>query len=258
MILWRERLRWWLFPGLNLHARLRFRVLPLFFASPKSQDSVFLDAGCGNGMLSYAAWRLGYRVVAVSLKQDEITKCRSLFNDLLGISEQRLEFRLHDLYAIQGLGMLFDEIVCSEVLEHIERDGEVCRSFWNILKVGGALHLCVPFADHPDHRAEILDRCESGGHVRPGYTESTLRALLEPIGFRITTTFGLGGPMRQWVNKRMITLQQRGAVASSALLAIVTWPFWGVERAGGFRVPYSLYVRAEKPQCGKGSETSSR
>lgn len=48
----REQLKWWLFPGVNLHARLRNRVLPSRFGSPKNGetrmilDAELRDTGC--------------------------------------------------------------------------------------------------------------------------------------------------------------------------------------------------------------------
>lgn len=63
----RDRLKWLLFPGINLHARLPYRVLPQFLPMPKDPDATVLDAGCGNGMLTYQAYRKGYRAIGVSM-----------------------------------------------------------------------------------------------------------------------------------------------------------------------------------------------
>lgn len=243
----RERLKWLLFPGLNLHARLRYQVLPTFFGhADREHDRLVLDAGCGNGMLTYQSWRRGNRVIGVSIKNDEAERCRKLFNRHLAIDEARLSFQVRNLYDIEGLGLLFDEIICSEVLEHIVRDGDVCRSFWRMLKPGGVLHLCCPNADHPDNAASPLDPNESGGHVRPGYTTESYRGLLEPIGFRLLGTVGIGGPIREFFNHRMIALQQAGHYAVAATLFLIAWPLLWLD-ASTPRVPYSIYVRAVKP-----------
>ena len=39
----RQRLRWWLFPGINLHARLRFHVLPSYFGQTRGKPLDVLD-----------------------------------------------------------------------------------------------------------------------------------------------------------------------------------------------------------------------
>src|SRR3990172_8126923 len=154
----RERIKWQLFPGLNLHARLRFRVLPEKFQGPENgEERLVLDAGCGNGMLAYQSYLKGNRVIGVSIKQGEVARNKKLFNAYLGIPEERLTFAVHNLYDIPSLGRRFDEIICTEVLEHIERDDEICRIFFEILKPGGVLHLCCPNADHPDNQSHTLD-----------------------------------------------------------------------------------------------------
>ena len=243
----RERLKWLLFPGMNLHARLRRRLLPSYFGTAaQGQERLVLDAGCGNGMLTHQSYLRGNRVIGVSIKEDEVARCRSLFNEFLGIPETSLSFRVANLYELDTLGLQFDEIICSEVIEHIRRDADVCRSFWNVLKPGGVLHLCTPNADHPDNIHQQLDEHEAGGHVRPGYTLASFKSLLEPIGFRITENAGVSGPIRQFFNRRIILLQQSGKSAWSVPLFLAALPLLWLDPRKP-RVPFSIYVRAQKP-----------
>lgn len=241
----RETIKWLLFPGTNLHGRLRRRVLPPFFNScPRNQTRRVLDAGCGNGMLSYASYRLGNHVVGISIKEKEVEGCRRLFNRFLGIPEERLSFRNWNIYRLAELGV-FDEIICSEVLEHLERDDEVCRLFWSALKPGGILHLCCPNAEHPHNRVHELDRNEAGGHVRSGYTLEAYKALLEPVGFQVSDSRGLGGPIRQAFNKRIIQAEQLWWPLGFPIM-LLALPFVWLD-PNEPSVPYSLYVRAVKP-----------
>jgi SAM-dependent methyltransferase len=77
----RNYVKWLLFPGINLHARLRYRVLPKFIPIPGGDAEVtLLDAGCGNGMLTYQAYRRGYRALGVSIKSGEVERNQRLFN----------------------------------------------------------------------------------------------------------------------------------------------------------------------------------
>ncbi len=242
----RERLKWQLFPGLNLHARLRYRTLPRYFGGPQDgEERLVLDAGCGNGMLSHESFRKGNRVIGISIKEAEVARNRRMFNDFHRVPEDRLSFRVHNLYDVEALCLEFDEIICTEVLEHIEGDKEVCRSFWNVLKPGGVLHLCCPNADHPDHRRQHLDAYEAGGHVRAGYTWDSYQALLQPIGFRLSQPMGLGGPLRQACNKRITRAQEIGGLALGLPAFAALWPlsWFGTDDA---TVPYCLYVRARK------------
>jgi len=242
----RTQLKWLLFPGLNLHARLRYREMPNHFGKPQNgQERLVLDAGCGNGMLSYQAYRLGNRVIGVSIKS-EVDRNRELFNRMHGIPEERLAFRDHNLYDIESLGETFDEIICCEVMEHIKGDEQVCRGLYNVLKPGGVLHLCCPNAEHPDHASYPLDPDETGGHVRPGYTEETYRQLLEPIGFEVSAPIGIGGPIRQSCNKRITQTQERFGKYFGLPLFFVLAP-WAALDGDNPQVPYSLYVQATKP-----------
>ena len=125
----------------------------------------------------------------------------------------------------------------------------MCRIFWRVLKPGGVLHLCCPNADHPDNANHPLDLDERGGHVRPGYTAETYRALLEPIGFELSEPIGLGGPMRQSCNRRITAIQESLGLVPGLLLFGLFLPFLTLDKKQP-RLPYSLYVRAKKPTNG--------
>jgi SAM-dependent methyltransferase len=243
------KLKWFLYPGVNLHARLRYQKLPGFFGAAGASDPRrVLDAGSGNGMLAYQAYLRGCQVVGVSFKESEVEGCRQLFNRYLGIPKERLRFDRGNLYDLDFPAESFDEIICSEVLEHLKRDQDVCQSFWRLLKPGGILHVCAPNAEHPYNVAFPLDVNESGGHVRPGYTLASYRALLEPLGFAITETAGLGGPIRQAFNWRIKELQARFGAAAGLPLFLAALPCLPFEnRRREQAMPFSIYVQAVKP-----------
>lgn len=246
----REAVKWRLFPGLNLHARLRYRVLPEHLQDPRNgeQRSV-LDAGCGNGMLCYQSYLRGNTVLGVSIKEGEVERNRKLFNEYHGISEERLSFLVHNLYEVEALGKEFDEIICTEVMEHIERDADVCQSFFRILKPGGVLHLCCPNAEHPYNQQEALDEQEAGGHVRPGYTWDAYQKLLEPIGFQLSEPIGLGGPVRQGCNNIILAAQRYGGLTLGIPAFLAVAPLCMLDAfAPKNYIPFCLYVRAEKPR----------
>ena len=205
-----------------------------------------LDAGCGNSLLSHQAYLKGNRVIGVSIK-DEVIRNRELFNQFHGIPEERLSFRDVNLYDIESMEERFDEIICCEVMEHIKGDEQVCRSFFNILKPGGVLHLCCPNADHRFHKNYPLDPDETGGHVRPGYTATTYRELLEPIGFELSEPIGLGGPIRHLCNEPITRVQNVGGLLLG-LPAFALLAPWVAFDTNSPAVPFSLYVRAVKPK----------
>lgn len=245
----RNWLYWQLFPGVNLHSRQRFSVLPSFFERSESGAPwLVLDAGCGNGMLAYGRLDPNTSVVGVSVKSGEIEKARSLFNEYLEIPESRLRFEVKNLYALDYRPCEFDEIICSEVLEHLRRDREVCESFFRILKPNGLVHICAPNAAHPYNQAFPLDYEERGGHVRPGYTEQSYRELLEPLGFRVERVIGLGGSIRQAFNHRIKETQAKFGAAAGLPLFVLSFVALPFERHDvNPAVPFSIYIKARKP-----------
>ncbi|MBK8066818.1 MAG: methyltransferase domain-containing protein [Rhodanobacteraceae bacterium] len=244
-----DTLKWWIFPGVNLHARERFRIVPLHFRGGEGRSQTMLDAGFGNGMLSLQAWRRGYRVIGVSLKESEVRGARRLFNEKLGISEGEICFLDHNLYDTDGLKRRygeFDEIVCADVIEHIVDDRGICAAFYSLLKPGGYLHLTTPNADHPYNANFPLDLEEKGGHVRAGYNEAAFRDLLGPIGFQVEAPFGFGGAIRQWFNSRTKALQERFGPWAGVPCFLVALPLLPLDSRSP-AVPFSYYVQARKP-----------
>ncbi len=242
----RETLKRAIFPGVNLHSRDRYMQVPTKFGPEIGPNRKVLDAGCGNGMLSYQAWKRGATVLGISIKQKEVDGCRAMFNQGQGIAGGALRFENVNLNSMSSQLSRFDAIICTEVLEHIRDDRSVCQKFFELLEPGGCLHVTSPNAEHPYNREFPLDPDERGGHVRPGYTPDTYRALFEPIGFTVEEVSGLGGPVRQTFNRCIRATQERFGAAAGLPLFLLAAPFLWLD-SGSPRVPYTLYVRARKP-----------
>src|SRR5580658_6337262 len=102
--------KWALFPGLDLHTHCRYRFLPRFFRDGAIDT---LDAGCGNGALSYAAYQRGNRVLGVTMEPGQVQKAREYFA-FLGTDPNRLKFEICNLYDLPRITEKFDQIICSE------------------------------------------------------------------------------------------------------------------------------------------------
>ena len=233
-----------LFPGLDLHTRCRYRFLPRFFRPGPLLDT--LDAGFGNGALSYAAWKLGNRVLGISFDAEQIRKARVFFA-ACGVAPDRLQFEVFDLRNLPKLNGKFDQIICSETLEHIRDDRAVIRGFHELLRPGGVLHLCCPYALHPEHRLGRTDGPEDGGHVRDGYTPESYKALLEPAGFEILKQVGLGSPLLARLDKILRRLKELGGDLLAFPFFLVIWPLQFLDHTDP-AVPFSLYVQAVKKE----------
>jgi SAM-dependent methyltransferase len=227
----RDRIRLWgkrlLFPGLDLHTRSRYRFLTRYFIEGPIDT---LDAGCGNGALSYAAYLRGNRVLGVTMDSLQVEKADEYFS---------------------FLGTDPIQIICSETLEHITRDKQVVAYFYDALRAGGVLHLCCPFSDHPGNKGRVCTDESRGWHVRDGYTMESYRALLESAGFQIVKSAGFGSPLLvKMTNIVQPVLSRRGA-AFALPLFLVSWPLQLLDYENP-KVPWSLYVQCvKKPQSAK-------
>jgi len=111
----KSRMKKLLFPGMDLHTRCRYRYLPQSFRSGPIET---LDAGFGNGALSFAAYRLGNRVLGVSFSDRDVRETTAFFNSQ-HIPDSALHFQQLNIYDLRKLERCFDQIVCSETLEHL-------------------------------------------------------------------------------------------------------------------------------------------
>ena len=235
------RTKWLLFPGLDLHTRCRYRFLTRFFRKGPIDT---LDAGCGNGALAYAAYNLGNRVLGINYNTKEIQKNQELFSEMK-VDALRLEFKSWNLYDLPKLNRTFDQIICSETLEHIQEDFLVIKYFYDALRPRGTLHLCCPFALHPKHRLGRTDNPEDGGHVRDGYTLQSYHSLLDPAGFKIIRGFGLGSPLLEGLDKPIRWLRNKAGDSAALPLFLMTWPLQFLDTLDPV-IPFSIYVQAVK------------
>jgi SAM-dependent methyltransferase len=235
-------LRLLIYPGLDLHTRNRASLSRFW----KTGARDVLDAGSGNGYLSWLAYKSGARLVALNYEHGQLEKAREFLVDFRKADPARLRFEERNLYDLPTETRAFDEIICSEVLEHLRRDSDVVREFYRILRPGGVLHLCCPYRLHPRHQTEVLDLNETGGHVRAGYTEKDYRALLEPLGFRIDRVVGVGTNGVFYADHILRTIRNRVGDWAALPLLPFALPFLWLAKLNP-PIPFSLYVRAVKP-----------
>jgi SAM-dependent methyltransferase len=238
--------KWLFFPGLDLYTRARYRHLPRFFVKGSVKT---LDAGCGNGALAYAAYRRGNEVLGVTCSEEDVEKANVFFS-ALGVNRERLRFEVLNLYELYKLKTKFDQIICFETLEHIRDDKKIITFFYDLLNKGGVLHLCCPNAIHPAHRLGRFDNPEDGGHVRDGYTLQSYHKLLEPAGFRIEESFGIGSPALGFFDRAIRSLRDRIGDVAAVPLFLVAYPFAQLFDHLNPASPFSIYVRAVKEEGG--------
>lgn len=194
--------------------------------------------------MSYAAYKLGNAVVGITNDEEQVRKNQQLFASL-GIPSSELCFIPLNLYELPRLEATFDQIICSETLEHIAEDQLILKYFNQALAMDGVLHLCSPFALHPMNALGRVNEPEDGRHVRDGYTLTSYAELLENAGFEIIQTAGLGGPVIVALYRAIGWIRNKlGDLPASPLFLIVLPLFW-LDTLNP-ATPFSLYVKAIK------------
>lgn len=133
-----------------------------------------LEVGCGIGNFTKSLIEYG-EVYGIDIRKDYIEKT---------------EKRLSGSNAKTGLGDIekgryffmaqkFDNVICINVLEHIENDNQAIKNLYEVLKDKGILILLIPA-----HSFLFGEIDESIGHFRR-YTKKDIKQKLENEGFRI-------------------------------------------------------------------------
>lgn len=101
-----------------------------------------IDIGCGNGNISLALGSLGFNVTGVDIDKASIDKANSI-NTLPNV-----QFKIADASTFT-IDNNYDAVVCSEVLEHLDKPWELAEQIFKILKPNGVFVATVPNGQGP-------------------------------------------------------------------------------------------------------------
>jgi SAM-dependent methyltransferase len=188
-----------------------------------------LDAGAGNGGFAMMAASAGNSVVALSFADGELRRAEQRAA-VAGVPQ--VAFRVGDLRELDRfsdeLGT-FDQVLCLEVIEHLNDDEQLVRRLARLLRPGGLLLISAPSADHPPLLGEAVSETEDGGHVRWGYTPQRIAEIVETAGLQLVAQGAVSG----FVSQKLTNLMRRGQRSHVALgwaLVLPLRPFQLLDR----------------------------
>ncbi len=97
-----------------------------------------LDIGCGNGIITRAIGTLGYQVLGMDISEKTIQQATA-DNNLPNV-----HFKVSAPGEWKTESVKYDAVICSEVLEHLERPEELLKIIHRSLKNEGLLVVTVP------------------------------------------------------------------------------------------------------------------
>lgn len=153
-----------------------------------------LEVGCGIGNFTPALARFG-RVWAIDIDRDALARTKKQIADGVKVGFGDIEKGKYFFPKRK-----FDTLVCLNVLEHIQSDGDAIQNMHTLLHIGGHLILLVPI-----YKALYGTIDSAIGHYRR-YAPTEILRLLTNSGYLIVSSRKLNflGAIGWWLSGRVL------------------------------------------------------
>ncbi len=136
-----------------------------------------LDIGCGTGRMAVDAYLAGFKEVVATDVEEQLLRFAKHTSKKRGA---KIKTKRLSIESLKKLGKSkFDNIICLDVLEHLENDKKASENIHYILKKGGRVVINIPAFDFLYGK-----RDKAMGHLRR-YSKGEIINLLENSGFTI-------------------------------------------------------------------------
>ena len=160
---------------------LRLRALRYIVKHEIPPNAAVLDVGAFDGVMSdhLCRARENLNLTVVDLDQDGLEQARAKGLNTVHASVNELPQPSNSI----------DRVLCLDLIEHLEDDAGAFQEMARVLKPGGRIVLTTP-DEHGVHFPFISKQRNTEvnigwGHLRLGYSRSSLRRLFEQCGLRI-------------------------------------------------------------------------
>lgn len=155
-----------------------------------------LDIGCGAGTLSFYLAGKGHRITGIDISQKAINECKKSAKKIKLKNTEFVRVSFPEEFVLKKQ---FDEIIFTEVIEHISNDRKALKEIYKLLKPNGILILSTPSSTAPLHRLGLTKKFdEEVGHLRR-YNLDQLKKLLRNEHFTIIETKKTEGILRNFL-----------------------------------------------------------
>jgi len=161
------------------NGRIRAKAIKKYLEIKKT-----LDLGCGEGIFCIELARRGIDVTGIDISQEAINHAK--------INAKSLKLRIP--FIVSGAEKLpfedksFDQVICLDVLEHVDDPIKVIKNIRKILREGGRLIITVPnelYLKKSILKFDFSVLLKKIGHTCPGYYLDELKQMLESNGFQV-------------------------------------------------------------------------
>lgn len=193
-----------------------------------------LDAGCGMGQYSWIMSNMNkrWKIDGIDINKEEVEGCRNFFQKT-GLSG-RVSFNTSDLTEFRKPGY-YNLILSVDVMEHIEKDEQVFRNFYESLNEKGILIISTPSDKGGSGTHDTEDNSFIDEHVRNGYGIQEISDKLARAGFgntEIKYTYGKAGNL-SW----NLSMKYPIKMVNISYLFLIILPFYYI-----ITCPFSLIL----------------